>query len=71
MRWRVEVALLGGRRPLLIFNRRWEDLGRYRRPYWHEFYFPQFICGGCSKEVAYACLALLFDGGRGEIVGCI
>jgi hypothetical protein len=28
MRCKVKVALLGGRRPLLIFNRRWEDLGQ-------------------------------------------
>jgi hypothetical protein len=26
--WRVEVALLRGRRPLLIFKRRWEDFGQ-------------------------------------------
>jgi hypothetical protein len=27
IRWRVEVALLGGRRPLLFFSSRCEDLG--------------------------------------------
>ena len=28
MRWRVEAAPAGGRRPLLIFSRRWESLGQ-------------------------------------------
>jgi hypothetical protein len=28
MRWRVDAAPAGGRRPLLIFNWRWESLGQ-------------------------------------------
>jgi hypothetical protein len=35
------------------------------------FYFLYFIRGGVVKELADACLALLFDGVRGEIFRCV
>jgi hypothetical protein len=35
------------------------------------FYFSQFIRGGGAEEVAYAGLALVFDGVGGDIFGRI
>jgi hypothetical protein len=70
--WRVKDVRLWGRRTLLIFKRRW---GRFRAGVIGHIgagqYFVQLVRGGGVEEVAYACLALLFDDVGSELIGRI